>query len=111
MGKWLHLRPRRVRAIAVVGTIVCRNRHLHGGGDRDRIRRAAYGLSVMAIILQFAIGLIFGLGLVLSGISDPAKVLNFLDLAAIGPGTWDASLAFVMAGGGGGGRGWGVCGV
>ena len=52
----------------------------------------------MAIILQFAIGLIFGLGLVLSGMSDPAKVLNFLDLAAIGSGTWDASLAFVMAG-------------
>ena len=55
-------------------------------------------MSVMAIILQFAIGLIFGLGLVLSGMSDPAKVLNFLDLAAIGSGTWDASLAFVMAG-------------
>jgi uncharacterized membrane protein YedE/YeeE len=52
----------------------------------------------MAIVLQFAIGLIFGLGLVLSGMSDPAKVLNFLDLAGIGSGTWDASLAFVMAG-------------
>jgi uncharacterized protein len=52
----------------------------------------------MAIVLQFAIGLIFGIGLVLSGMSDPAKVLNFLDLAAIGSGTWDASLAFVMAG-------------
>jgi uncharacterized protein len=52
----------------------------------------------MAVVLQFAIGLIFGLGLVLSGMSDPAKVLNFLDLAAIRSGTWDASLAFVMAG-------------
>jgi uncharacterized protein len=52
----------------------------------------------MAIVLQFAIGLIFGIGLVLSGMSDPAKVLNFLDLAAIRSGTWDASLAFVMAG-------------
>jgi hypothetical protein len=31
----------------------------------------------MAIIAQFLIGLIFGLGLVLSGMSDPAKVLNF----------------------------------
>jgi uncharacterized membrane protein YedE/YeeE len=39
-------------------------------------------------------GLIFGLGLVLSGMADPAKVLNFLDVA----GTWDPSLAFVMAG-------------
>ena len=39
-------------------------------------------------------GLIFGLGLVVSGMSDPAKVLNFLDVA----GSWDPSLAFVMGG-------------
>jgi uncharacterized membrane protein YedE/YeeE len=52
----------------------------------------------MAVVSQFAIGLIFGLGLVISGMSDPAKVLNFLDLAGIGSGTWDPSLAFVMAG-------------
>jgi uncharacterized membrane protein YedE/YeeE len=52
----------------------------------------------MAILAQFFIGLIFGLGLVLSGMSDPAKVLNFLDLAGIGSGSWDPSLAFVMAG-------------
>ncbi len=37
----------------------------------------------MAILFQFAIGLIFGLGLLLSGMSDPAKVLNFLDIAGI----------------------------
>ena len=52
----------------------------------------------MSVILQFAIGLLFGLGLVIAGMSDPAKVLNFLDLAAIPAGTWDPSLAFVMAG-------------
>jgi len=52
----------------------------------------------MAVIIQFAIGLVFGLGLVISGMSNPAKVLNFLDLAAIGNGTWDPSLAFVMMG-------------
>jgi len=39
-------------------------------------------------------GLLFGFGLILSGMVDPAKVLNFLDVA----GTWDPSLAFVMAG-------------
>lgn len=39
-------------------------------------------------------GVVFGLGLVISGLANPAKVLNFLDLA----GTWDPSLAFVMAG-------------
>ena len=52
----------------------------------------------MAILLQFVIGLIFGFGLLLSGMSDPAMVLNFLDLAGIGSGTWDPSLAFVIAG-------------
>jgi uncharacterized membrane protein YedE/YeeE len=39
-------------------------------------------------------GLVFGAGLVLSGMINPAKVLNFLDLF----GTWDPSLAFVMIG-------------
>jgi uncharacterized membrane protein YedE/YeeE len=52
----------------------------------------------MAILAQVAIGLVFGIGLVVAGMSDPAKVLNFLDLAAIPAGGWDASLAFVMAG-------------
>jgi uncharacterized protein len=52
----------------------------------------------MAIILQFAVGLIFGIGLLVSGMSNPAKVLNFLDLGGIASGNWDASLAFVMAG-------------
>jgi len=52
----------------------------------------------MVILVQFAIGLLFGLGLIVAGMSDPAKVLNFLDLAAIGSGGWDASLAFVMVG-------------
>lgn len=42
----------------------------------------------------FASGLLFGLGLILAGMSDPAKVLGFLDLF----GQWDPSLAFVMAG-------------
>ena len=52
----------------------------------------------MLILAQFAIGLIFGLGLVIAGMSNPAKVLNFLDVAGIGSGLWDPSLAFVLAG-------------
>src|SRR5215211_9174310 len=52
----------------------------------------------MPVLLQFVIGLIFGLGLLLSGMSNPAKVLNFLDFGGIAAGTWDPSLAFVMAG-------------
>ena len=48
----------------------------------------------MGIVTYLLAGLIFGLGLVLSGMANPAKVLNFLDIA----GTWDPSLAFVMGG-------------
>ena len=52
----------------------------------------------MSILIQFVIGLTFGTGLVVAGMSNPAKVLNFLDLAAIGAGGWDASLIFVLGG-------------
>ena len=48
----------------------------------------------MPIVTSLLAGLIFGLGLILSGMADPAKVLGFLDLA----GAWDPSLALVMAG-------------
>ena len=43
---------------------------------------------------EFLAGLMFGLGLILSGMTDPGKVQGFLDLA----GAWDPSLAFVMGG-------------
>jgi len=43
---------------------------------------------------ELLVGLLFGLGLILSGMTDPGKVLGFLDLA----GAWDPSLAFVMGG-------------
>ncbi|RQR52373.1 hypothetical protein DIE21_12090 [Burkholderia sp. Bp9140] len=42
----------------------------------------------------FLAGLLFGVGLIVSGMANPQKVLGFLDLA----GRWDPSLAFVMAG-------------
>jgi len=48
----------------------------------------------MVLLSAFAIGLVFGLGLILSGLTDPAKVLAFLDLA----GSWDPSLLFTMGG-------------
>lgn len=44
-------------------------------------------------VYLFAYGLLFGLGLIVAGMSNPAKVLAFLDVA----GAWDPSLAFVMA--------------
>ncbi len=45
-------------------------------------------------IVSLVSGLLFGAGLLLSGLANPAKVLGFLDLA----GTWDPSLAMVMGG-------------
>lgn len=48
----------------------------------------------MSVFVSFVVGLLFGLGLIVSGMSNPAKVLGFLDLA----GPWDPSLLFVMGG-------------
>lgn len=45
-------------------------------------------------LFDFLVGLLFGLGLILAGMTDPGKVIGFLDLA----GPWDPSLAFVMGG-------------
>jgi uncharacterized protein len=50
-------------------------------------------------LIALGAGLLFGAGLAVSGMHDPAKVLGFLDIAAIANGGWDPSLAFVMAGG------------
>jgi uncharacterized protein len=45
-------------------------------------------------LIEFLIGLLFGIGLIISGMTDPGKVIGFLDLA----GAWDPSLALVMGG-------------
>jgi uncharacterized membrane protein YedE/YeeE len=48
----------------------------------------------MTTLVALLVGLLFGVGLIVSGMADPGKVLGFLDLA----GAWDPSLAFVMGG-------------
>lgn len=48
----------------------------------------------MRLLTALIAGMMFGIGLILSGMTDPSKVIGFLDLA----GTWDPSLAFVMGG-------------
>jgi len=48
----------------------------------------------MRKLASFAAGLLFGVGLLLSGMANPAKVIGFLDIT----GAWDPSLALVMAG-------------
>lgn len=49
---------------------------------------------MMRFVVTYLIGLVFGFGIILGGMANPAKVLNFFDIA----GTWDPSLAFVMGG-------------
>ncbi|NHQ81098.1 hypothetical protein HA051_05815 [Chromobacterium vaccinii] len=48
----------------------------------------------MKLVSAFLAGLVFGVGLIVAGMANPAKVLGFLDIA----GRWDPSLALVMAG-------------
>lgn len=48
----------------------------------------------MRLVLGYLIGVVFGVGILISGMANPAKVLNFFDVF----GTWDPSLAFVMGG-------------
>ena len=48
----------------------------------------------MHILMALVAGLVFGIGLIVSGMTNPAKVTGFLDLA----GNWDPSLALVMGG-------------
>lgn len=48
----------------------------------------------MRLVAVYLIGLVFGIGISISGMANPAKVLNFFDIA----GTWDPSLIFVMGG-------------
>ncbi len=49
----------------------------------------------MALLAGLVCGLVFGLGLIVTGMANPVKVLGFLDIA----GSWDPSLALVMAAG------------
>lgn len=48
----------------------------------------------MKALMSLVAGVVFGIGLVVSGMTNPAKVIGFLDIT----GTWDYSLAFVMGG-------------
>jgi uncharacterized membrane protein YedE/YeeE len=72
-----------------------RHLHVHGGGLRHGLRPASRaGRPVMNLqsLVSLIAGILFGAGLVVGGMTDPGKVIGFLDLA----GQWDPSLAFVM---------------
>lgn len=48
----------------------------------------------MRLLATYLIGVVFGVGIAISGMANPAKVINFFDIA----GAWDPSLMFVMGG-------------
>jgi hypothetical protein len=55
--------------------------------------------SIVALVSAALSGIIFGIGLSFGRMTDPNKIWDFLDVAAIPSGGWDPSLAFVMGGG------------
>src|SRR5205085_1500421 len=94
---WLHQRPRCLRTVAPVAALAGGDACVHGSRLRHRFRRPSRNFrmkAVMAPLFAFVAGLVFGVGLIVAGMVNPAKILGFLDLA----GNWDPSLALVMAG-------------
>jgi uncharacterized membrane protein YedE/YeeE len=95
VGLWHSLRfrshqwSRGVWNITAFASLDCCDPGLYGCGLFNGI----FGAPLM-IFISFLAGLIFGIGLIISGMANPAKVLGFLDLA----GNWDPSLMLVMAG-------------
>lgn len=61
---------------------------------RQSAKDSAFARALPGLLAAFS-GLIFGLGLIIGGMTDPSKVIGFLDFA----GDWEPALAFVMAGG------------
>lgn len=55
--------------------------------------------TLLALVSAAVSGIVFGVGLSIARMTDPNKIWNFLDVAAIPTGGWDPSLAFVMGGG------------
>lgn len=85
----LHQRAWRLRNIPAFPALDGGDGDLYGVGFCQRLFNKA-----RIVIVSFLCGLLFGLGLIVSGMANPAKVLGFLDLA----GKWDPSLIFVMCG-------------
>ncbi len=91
----LHQRPRRVRPVAPVTPFAGGHLAFMAAGFLTvYLLRHSVSKLMSKLILSLLSGLVFGLGLIVSGMSNPAKVLGFLDLA----GAWDPSLALVMGG-------------
>lgn len=92
-GQWLYLWPWNLRDLTFFSAFNRRDddiRRIGGtGGVRGQARVGGTGM------IGLLIGLLFGAGLQIAGMTNPAKVQNFLDIA----GAWDPSLIFVMGAG------------
>ena len=91
----LHLRPRHLRDRTVFRALDRGHHRLHGDGGRSpwRSRITCWEAEPCGSLRRLLCGLIFGAGLLVSGMVQPTKVLGFLDIF----GAWDPSLAVVMA--------------
>jgi uncharacterized membrane protein YedE/YeeE len=85
-----------VRLVAHVAAFATGHDQLYGRRISGGFRGTPYLSGSLNVhrVSEFIVGLLFGLGLILSGMTDPGKVLGFLDLF----GAWDPSLALVMGG-------------
>ena len=90
----LHLWRRHLRNRPAIPALHRGHHRVHGDGGDHRGGHASHAWRrAMLIVAPFLCGLIFGAGLLVSGMVQPAKVLAFLDIF----GVWDPSLAVVMA--------------
>ena len=98
MGSGCTSRPRGVRCEPLLAALDGRYRHLHHRRDCDGIHPLAHRRRVVSLahrlLPPLVPGTLFGAGLTLSGMTDPARVRGFLGRF----GNWDPTLAFVMGG-------------
>ena len=93
----MYQRPWGMRPVSFVVALIGVYADIYGFGFFSGLRDASRYLRRIDMqhrISEFLVGLLFGLGLILSGMTDPGKVIGFLDIW----GVWDPSLALVMAG-------------
>src|SRR5262249_1376015 len=92
-GFRMYKRSWHMRSVTPLAAFACRDLDIHGCRHSNDFRRpACIGTRIGRMPIIFVAGLLFGLGLAVSGMINPAKVSNFLDVA----GTWDPTLIFVM---------------
>jgi uncharacterized protein len=92
-GLRLHFGPRRLRSSAPFAALAAGNYDFYGRRRAHRLFDASHILMAQ-IAVAFAVGIIFALGLAVSEMINPARVIGFLDVA----GRWDPTLLLVMAG-------------